>query len=316
MKYESVLAMSKAELHLHIEGTLEPKMMFQLAQRNKVSLKYNSINEIKRAYNFNNLQDFLDLYYQGMSVLLTEQDFYDLTYAYLVKANQDNVTHTEMFIDPQAHLERGISLSTVFSGVAQAIKQAEKDFGIKASIIVCFLRHLSEDHALRSFEKMMGFREHFIGIGLDSSELGNPPSKFKRVFEQAKKDGLYLVAHAGEEGPVEYIWEAIDVLGIDRIDHGNAILNDETLIQRVIKDNIALTMCPLSNKCLKVITDLSKHPAAKLLEKGVKVTINSDDPAYFGGYVNENYRQLAQALNLSEAQIIKLINNSLEAKFI
>ncbi|APD50150.1 adenosine deaminase [Francisella hispaniensis] len=316
MIYKNLLAMPKAELHLHIEGTLEPEMMFQLAQRNKVNLKYGSIDAIKRAYNFNNLQDFLDLYYQGMSVLITDQDFYDLTYAYLDKANQDNVTHTEVFIDPQAHLERGIALSTIFSGVTEAIKQAEKDFGIKASIIVCFLRHLSEDHALRSFEKIMNFREHFIGIGLDSSELGNPPSKFRRVFEQAKKEGLYLVAHAGEEGSVEYIWEAIDILGVDRIDHGNAILSDETLIQRIIKDDIALTMCPLSNKCLKVTTDLSKHPAAKLLEKGVKVTINSDDPAYFGGYLNENYRQIAEALKLSEAQIIRLINNSLEAKFI
>ncbi|MBK2267997.1 adenosine deaminase [Francisella philomiragia] len=316
MIYENLLAIPKVELHLHIEGTLEPEMMFQLAQRNKVNLKYGSIDEIKRAYNFNNLQDFLDLYYQGMSVILTEQDFYDLTYAYLVKANQDNVTHSEIFIDPQAHLERGISLSIVFSGVTQAIKRAEKDFSIKTSIIVCFLRHLSENHALCSFEKIMDFRESFIGIGLDSSELGNPPSKFKRVFEQAKKEGLYLVAHAGEEGPVEYIWEAIDILGVDRIDHGNAILNDETLIQRIIKDNIALTMCPLSNKCLKVTSNLSDHPAAKLLEKGVKVTINSDDPAYFGGYLNENYRQIAQALKLSEAQIIRLINNGLEAKFI
>ncbi|AEB28436.1 adenosine deaminase [Francisella hispaniensis] len=316
MIYKNLLAMPKAELHLHIEGTLEPEMMFQLAQRNKVNLKYGSIDEIKRAYNFNNLQDFLDLYYQGMSVILTEQDFYDLTYAYLIKANQDNVTHSEIFIDPQAHLERGISLSIVFNGVTQAIKQAEKDFSIKTSIIVCFLRHLSENHALRCFEKIMDFRESFIGIGLDSSELGNPPSKFKRVFEQAKKEGLYLVAHAGEEGPVEYIWEAIDILGVDRIDHGNAILNDEALIRRVIKDNIALTMCPLSNKCLKVTSNLSDHPLAKLLEKGVKVTINSDDPAYFGGYLNENYRQIAEALKLSEAQIIRLINNSLEAKFI
>ncbi|GMN90369.1 adenosine deaminase [Francisella sciaenopsi] len=291
-------------------------MMFQLAQRNKINLKYGSIDEIKRAYYFNNLQDFLDLYYQGMSVILTEQDFYDLTYAYLVKANQDIVTHSEIFIDPQAHLERGISLSIVFGGVTKAIKQAEKDFSIKTSIIVCFLRHLSENHALRSFEKIMDFRESFIGIGLDSSELGNPPSKFKRVFEQAKKEGLYCVAHAGEEGPVEYIWEAIDILGVDRIDHGNAILNDEKLIQRIIRDNIALTMCPLSNKCLKVTSSLSDHPVAKLLEKGVKVTINSDDPAYFGGYLNENYKQIAQALKLSEAQIIKLINNGLEAKFI
>ncbi|ASG67887.1 adenosine deaminase [Francisella halioticida] len=289
MLHNNFLKMPKAELHLHIEGTLEPQMMFELAQRNKVNLKYGSIDEIKKAYCFNNLQGFLDLYYQGMAVLITEQDFYELTYAYLVRANQDNVTH--------------------------AIKQAKKDFAIKASIIVCFLCHLSEDHALRSFEEIMDFRENFIGIGLDSSKLGNPLSKFKRVFEQAKKEGLYLVAHAGEEGPVEYIWEAIDILGIDRIDHGNTILNDKTLIQRIIKNDIALTMCLLSNRCLKVASDLSTHPAAKLLDKGVKVTINSDDPAYFGGYINENYKQLAQALKLSEAQIIKLINNSLEAKF-
>ncbi|BCL52681.1 adenosine deaminase [Francisella tularensis subsp. holarctica FSC022] len=314
MLNEKLLLRPKAELHLHIEGTIEPEMMFQLAQRNNVKLKYNSIKEISKAYVFNNLQNFLDLYYQGVSVLITEQDFYDITYSYLVKAHKDNVTHTEIFIDPQVHSERGISLSVIFNGVTQAIREAEKNFGIKTSVIVCFLLHLSQDHALRYFEKLMDFRDRFIGIGLDGYEFGNPPSKFKKLFEIAKKEELYLTTHVSE--PVEYIWEAIDVLGVNRIDHGNSILEDETLIQRVIKDNIPLTMCPLSDKFLKTNSNLSSHTVGILLEKGVKVTINSDDPAYFSGYINENYRQISQALKLSEDQIIKLINNSLESKFI
>ncbi|MGQ4001604.1 adenosine deaminase [Francisellaceae bacterium CB299] len=313
---KDLLAKPKAELHMHIEGSLEPKMIFELAKRNNVSLKYSSVEEIKLAYSFNNLQQFLDLYYQGMSVLITEQDFYDLTYAYLQQAANDNVTHTEMFVDPQAHLERKISLSNVFIGMQKAIKQAEKDFGIKASIIVCFLRHLSEKNALECFEQVMDYRGHFIGIGLDSSELGHPPTKFKNLFETARKENLFLVAHAGEEGPAEYVWQALDILGVDRIDHGNAIITDKALVQRIIKDDIALTMCPLSNKSLKVTPDLKDYPAKLLLDMGVKITINSDDPAYFGGYINENYQQLASSLNLTNNDINKLIQNSLDARFI
>lgn len=316
MLNKELLMRPKAELHLHIEGTLEPQMMFELAKRNNILLKYDSVEEIKAAYSFNNLQQFLDLYYQGMSVLITEQDFYDLTYAYLQKAAEDNVTHTEMFVDPQAHIERKISLSSVFNGIQKAILQAREDFGIRASLIVCFLRHLSEQDALECFEQVMNYRDYFIGIGLDSSELGHPPVKFKNLFDMARNENLFLVAHAGEEGPTEYVWQAIDVLGVDRIDHGNAIISDNSLIKRIVKDDLALTMCPLSNKALKSVPDLRKHPAKYLLDLGVKVTINSDDPAYFGGYINENYKQLTEALNLTEDQIMKLIDNSLDARFV
>lgn len=306
----------KAELHMHLEGSLEPVMMFNLAKRNNIQLKYNSVSEIISAYNFANLQEFLDLYYQGMSVLQTEQDFYDLTYAYLSKAHHDMVTHTEIFFDPQAHLMRGITLATAFTGIERAIKQAKLDYDIQASIIVCFLRHLSQDDALHAFEKVMDFRNKFIGIGLDSSEVGHPPSKFKQLFESARCEKLKLVAHAGEEGPASYVWEALDILGIDRIDHGNAINTDRELIKRIARDKIALTMCPLSNKALQSVPDLRNHQALELLNQDIKVTINSDDPAYFGGYVNQNYLDLSIALNLSEVELKKLAQNSLEAKFV
>ena len=306
----------KAELHIHIEGSLEPEMMFKLAQRNGIQLKYSTINEIRQAYNFANLQEFLDLYYQGMSVLLTEQDFFDLTYAYLTKANNDNVTYVELFFDFQAHLARGVALSVVFNGIEKAIHLAQQNYGIEAKIIVCFLRHLSQDEALAAFDKLLDFRSKFIGIGLDSSEFGFPPRNFKLLFERARQEKLHLVAHAGEEGPSEYVWEALDLLGVERIDHGNAVIQDESLLTRIAKDKIALTMCPLSNKALHVIPDLSSHPAFKLLQKGVKVTLNSDDPAYFGGYINQNYIELATALNLSSNEIHILAENSLSAKFI
>ncbi len=312
----TVDALPKAELHIHIEGSLEPQMLLDLSLRNKVAIKYTSLAEIKQAYNFANLQEFLDIYYQGMSVLISEQDFFDLTYAYLVKAHQDNVTHSEIFFDPQGHLPRGISLQTIFNGMNAAIKRANSEFGIVTSIIPCFLRHLSEDDALRTFEKLMDYRDNFIGIGLDSSELGNPPSKFKNLFETARKEKLKLVAHAGEEGPANYVWEAVDVLGVDRIDHGDAIAADEELIRRVVRDQLALTMCPLSNRCLQVVPDLSEHMALRLLDKGVKVTLNSDDPAYFGGYINDNYRELATKLNLSAANLELFAKNSLDARFV
>lgn len=307
---------AKAELHIHIEGSLEPEMMFNLAKRNSVRLKYNSIPEIKQAYKFANLQKFLDLYYQGMSVLITEQDFFDLTYAYLKKAANDNVSHAEMFMDPQGHTSRGIELDVIFAGMNRAIKQAEQDFSIKSSIIICFLRHLSEDNALREFDKLMDHRNSFIGIGLDSSEVGYPPSLFKNLFDIARKEKLKLVAHAGEEGPASYVWEAVDILGVDRIDHGNAIISDIDLVKRIAKDGLALTMCPLSNRALQSVPNLANHQAIELLNHGIKVTINSDDPAYFGGYINQNLIELAEALSLNELDIHKLIANSLNAKFI
>ncbi len=312
----NILNQPKAELHIHLEGSLEPEMMLHLAKRNNLTLKYSSIDAIRNAYHFNNLQEFLDLYYQGMSVLKTEQDYFDLTYAYLTKAQQDHVTHAEMFMDPQAHLSRGIALNTIFDGITCAITQARQEYGIQASLIVCFLRHLSENDALKTFDQLMPFRHQFIGIGLDSSEQGNPPSKFKNLFDRARAEKLKLVAHAGEEGATDYVWEALDILGVDRIDHGNVISTDKALIQRVVADKIALTMCPLSNRSLQVAKDLRQHPAMLLLNKGVRVTINSDDPAYFGGYVNQNYQALAEALSLTAQDLEKLIHMSLAAKFV
>ncbi len=311
-----MIGAQKAELHMHLEGSLEPEMMLNLAIRNKIALKYDSIDKIKRAYKFNNLQEFLDSYYQGMSVLVKQQDFFHLTYAYLTRAHNDNVTHTEMFIDPQGHTSRGVSLSTMFAGVHDAIIAAKRDYGIHASLIVCFLRHLSEFDALDTFSQVMNFREKFIGIGLDSAEVGNPPSKFKNLFNLARAEKLRLVAHAGEEAPASYVWEALDILGVERIDHGNSILTDEELIKRVVKDKIALTMCPLSNRSLRVVPDLRNHQALTLLNRGVRVTINSDDPAYFGGYINQNYQDLATALNLSDLDIARLSRISLESKFV
>jgi adenosine deaminase len=306
----------KAELHIHLEGSLEPQMILDLAKRNNIQIKYSSLAEFAKAYQFKNLQEFLDLYYLGMSVLQTEHDYFDLTYAYLTRAHQDNVTYSEMFFDPQAHLERGVSLDIIMSGLWRAIVQAKADYGINASLIPCFLRHLSEDNALSVFDDLMNYRDKIIGIGLDSSELGNPPVKFKNLFNLARKERLKLLAHAGEEGPVSYVWDALDILGVDRIDHGNAILSDQALIKRIATDKIALTMCPLSNRCLRVVPDLSKHQAIELLNHDVCVTINSDDPAYFGGYINQNYIELASALNLTDVEINKLTENSLTAKFI
>ncbi|TXI97705.1 MAG: adenosine deaminase [Neisseriales bacterium] len=306
----------KAELHIHLEGSLEPQMILNLAKRNNIQIKYSSLAEFAKAYQFKNLQEFLDLYYLGMSVLQTENDYFDLTYAYLTRAHQDNVTHSEMFFDPQAHLERGVSLDIMMSGLWRAIVQAKADYGINGSLIPCFLRHLSENNALSVFDDLMNYRDKIIGIGLDSSELGNPPAKFKNLFNLARKEQLKLLAHAGEEGPVSYVWDALDILGVDRIDHGNAILSDQALIKRIATDKITLTMCPLSNRCLQVVPDLSKHQAIELLNHDVCVTINSDDPAYFGGYINQNYIELAAALNLTAVEINKLIENSLTAKFV
>lgn len=317
MNHTQIINQPKAELHIHLEGSLEPQMMLDLARRNNVeSFKYSTAVELSNVYQFNNLQEFLDLYYLGMSVLLTEQDYFDLTFAYLTKAHQNRVTHCEMFFDPQAHTQRRVPISIVFNGICRAIEKAKVDYAIQASLIPCFLRHLSESNALKTFDELMHYRDKIIGIGLDSTECGNPPIKFKNLFDKARKEKLKLVAHAGEEGPASYVWDALDVLGVDRIDHGNAILSDNALIKRIAKDGIALTMCPLSNRCLHVVSDLKNHPALLLLNQGVKVTINSDDPAYFGGYINKNYLELSTGLNLSEPDLQHLIKNSLEAKFV
>lgn len=306
----------KAELHLHIEGTFEPELMFEIAQRNNIELKYNSVEELKGAYNFSNLQDFLDIYYAGAGVLIHEQDFYDLTWAYLDKISKMNVVHTEIFFDPQTHTERGISFETVFSGIKKALDDAEEKLGITSEIIMCFLRHLDEDAAFKTLEEALPYKEEIIGVGLDSSEMGHPPSKFERVFKKAQEEGFLTVAHAGEEGPSEYIWEALNLLNISRIDHGNRCLDDEKLVEEIAKRQIPLTLCPLSNLKLKVIQKLEEHPLKVMLDKGLLVTINSDDPAYFGGQVDQNFIQLAEALNLTKEDICTLAKNSFKASFI
>lgn len=306
----------KAELHIHLEGCLEPEMILNIAKRNGIPIKHKTTNEIKDSYKFNNLKDFLNLYYQGISILKTEEDYFELTYAYLSEAHKNNITYTEMFIDPQAHIIHGVPLKNIFQGIERAIILAKKNYSINANLIVSFLRHLSQDNALKVFDQIMEFRNNFIGIGLDSSELGNPPNKFKLLFDKARIENLKLVAHAGEEGPASYVWEALDILGVNRIDHGNAICTDKELVHRIIKDQIALTMCPLSNHCLKVVSDLKNHQALTLLNQGVKITINSDDPAYFGGYLNKNFFELTKSLSLTVEDIEKLIKNSFEARFI
>ena len=308
--------MPKAELHLHIEGTLEPEMMFDLAKRNNIKLPYASVEEIRQAYKFNNLQEFLDIYYQGANVLITEKDFYDLTYAYLKKANSETVVHTEFFFDPQTHTERGIRFETVFNGIYEATCDAKNMLGISSFIILSFLRHLSEEEAFETFEEALPYKDKIKAIGLDSSELGNPPEKFERVYKKAKELGFKLVAHAGEEGPVEYIWSALNILKIDRIDHGNTSLNDDKLIEYLNKNNIALTLCPLSNLELKVVKDMKDHPIKKMLDLGLLATINSDDPAYFGGYINANFISIAENLNLEIKDIKKLAENSIKASFL
>lgn len=310
---ELIQSLKKAELHIHIEGSLEPQMMMDLAVRNKIQLPYKSVNQIEQAYNFENLQSFLDLYYRGMSVLQTEQDYYDLMMAYLRRVSLQNVVRAEIFFDPQGHLPRGIAWSTFMSGFNRALNDARTQLGIDGRLILCFLRHLPESDAIRTFEAAMEYRDLFIGVGLDSSELGFPPHLFKNVFRQAKDAGLYLSAHAGEEGPAEYVWEAIDILGVDRIDHGNNAIQDIELVRRIARDKLALTMCPLSNQRLKSVPDLSLHQLRDFMDAGVIATINSDDPAYFGGYVNENYFAIAEALKLSEVEIRQLAENSLVA---
>lgn len=310
-----VVALPKAELHLHIEGTLEPEMMIALAERNRLPLPFPDAESARRAYDFPDLQAFLDLYYAGASVLITEQDFFDLTWAYLERAHADGVVHAEIFFDPQTHTARGIEFATVVQGITRALREGESTFGITSRLIMCFLRHLSQDDALVTWEQAQPHLEHIDGVGLDSGERGNPPAKFADVYALAARAGLHLVAHAGEEGPAEYIVEALDVLHVERIDHGEAASRHPELVERLATARIPLTMCPLSNQRLQVTPDLRTHPLRRLLEAGVMVTINSDDPAYFGGYVVDNYLAAAVALDLSREQLAAIAANSLAASW-
>lgn len=311
-----IQSLPKIELHLHIEGSLEPELMFALAQRNEIDIPFKSVEEVREAYNFSNLQDFLDIYYQGMNVLQTEQDFYDLTMAYLERIAAQNVVHTEIFFDPQGHTERGIAFDTVISGITRALKDGETQFGMTSYLIMCFLRHLSQDDALKTLEEAMPYKDKIIGVGLDSSELGHPPSKFADVFAKAKAAGFKIVAHAGEEGPAEYVYEALDILHVDRIDHGNRSLDDDALVKRLADEQMGLTVCPLSNLKLCVVKDMNDHPLKTMLNAGLKATVNSDDPSYFGGYMHENFMVVADALDLSMQDIAILIRNSIEVSFL
>lgn len=290
--------------------------MFEIAQRNNIEIPFASVEDLKKAYSFNNLQEFLDIYYQGANVLITEQDFYDLTWAYLTRIHEQNVIHTEIFFDPQTHTDRGIPFETVIKGIRRAMEDGKEKYGISYQLIMSFLRHLDEASAFNTLEQAMPYKEWIVAVGLDSSEVGNPPSKFERVFAKAREEGFLTVAHAGEEGPSEYIWEALDLLKITRNDHGNRCLDDDKLVERLVEMQMPLTLCPLSNLELKVVKDLRDHPIAKMMEKGLLVTVNSDDPAYFGGYMNENYQGIADALDLSKKQITQLAKNGIIASWL
>ncbi len=313
---ELLRRMPKAELHIHIEGSLEPELIFALAQRNGVSLPYANVEALRSAYAFTNLQSFLDIYYAGASVLLTEQDFYDMARAYFVKAAQDKVLHAELFFDPQTHTARGVAMETVVKGLHRACVDAKAELGVSGLLILCFLRHLSEDDAFATLEQALPFSDHIVGIGLDSGEVGNPPEKFARVFARCRQLGFRLVAHAGEEGPPAYVWTALDLLKVERIDHGVQSTHDAALMQRLAQDRIALTVCPLSNLKLCVFPDLASHTLGQLLAAGIAATVNSDDPAYFGGYMNDNFTQTFAALPLGAAEAYTLARNSFEASFI
>ncbi len=306
----------KIELHLHIEGTLEPEMLFDLAQRNHIQLPYQSIQEVRDAYHFTNLQSFLDIYYQGANVLQTEQDFYDLMWAYLEKVSSQNVRHAEIFFDPQTHTHRGIPFEVFLNGLVRAKEGARQKLGISSELILCFLRHLSPEDALKTLDQARPFREKIFGVGLDSSEMGRPPSLFKEVFDRARDQGYRVVAHAGEEGPAEYVWEAVELLDVKRIDHGVRSIDDPKLIEYLVEKQIPLTVCPLSNIKLCVFEDMTHHNIKQLLDLGVCVTINSDDPAYFGGYMNENFYATQVGLNLSKADLYKISRNAIQAAFL
>lgn len=313
---EFINKIPKAELHLHIEGTLEPKLMFELAKRNNIKLEYKSIEEIKEAYNFTNLQSFLDIYYSGAKVLITEQDFYDLTFEYLLRCKENSIIHTEIFFDPQTHTSRNIEFKTVINGITNALEDGKNELGISSKLIMCFLRHLSQEDAFKTLEQASKFKEKIIGIGLDSSEIGNPPSKFKDVYEEAKKLGFMLVAHAGEEGSYKFIIDALDILKVNRIDHGVQAFYNNELMQRLKEEQMALTVCPLSNTKLKVFENMKQHTIKQMLDFGLNVTVNSDDPAYFGGYLNDNFHAIYKNLDLSKEDIITLVKNSFNSSFI
>jgi adenosine deaminase len=310
-----IVGLPKAELHLHIEGSLEPDMMFGLAERNRISLPYADIDAVRAAYRFEHLQSFLDLYYAGADVLRTGQDFFDLCWAYLLRAKADGIVHTEIFFDPQTHTERGVAFETVLDGLEAALKKGEAELGISFRIIMCFLRHLSEDDAFKTLLQARPHAARIAGVGLDSSEKGNPPAKFARVFDACAALGWHLVAHAGEEGPPEYVIEALDVLKVERIDHGVRSEEDPALMHRLARSRVPLTVCPLSNVKLRVFPDLASHNLKRMLDAGINVTINSDDPAYFGGYLAENYIQTARALDLSREEVVTLARNGLESSF-
>lgn len=311
-----IRALPKAELHVHIEGTFEPELMFSIAQRNHIAIPYKNVEEVRQAYDFHNLQSFLDIYYAGAAVLIHEQDFYDLAWAYFEKCAEDNVVHTEMFFDPQTHTDRGVAFATVINGLQRACDDAKSKLGISSGLIMCFLRHLSEEAAFEILEQALPYKKQIIAIGLDSSEVGHPPSKFERVFAKAREAGFLVVAHAGEEGPAEYVWEALDLLKVNRVDHGVRSEEDPELMQRLIAEKMPLTVCPLSNLKLCVVDNMAQHNIRRLLQQGAHVTVNSDDPSYFGGYMNDNFIAITEALDLTEAELKQLVINSFEASFI
>lgn len=311
-----IQALPKAELHLHLEGSFEPELMFEIAKRNQLKIKFDSIEEVKKAYRFNNLQEFLDIYYEGAGVLLTEQDFFDLTWAYLKRVHIQNVVHVEVFFDPQTHTERGVSFELVLRGIYKALEKGQQELNISFRLIMSYLRHLSETSAFQTLEQSLPFKDLIDGVGLDSSEVGNPPEKFEKVFKASAEAGYKLCAHAGEEGPASYIWGALDILKVNRIDHGNRCLEDDELVRRLAKEQMPLTLCPLSNLELKVIERLEEYPLKEMMKKGLLVTLNSDDPAYFGGYMNENFIQTALAIDLSKEEISTLIKNSFDASWL
>ena len=313
---EFIKKVPKAELHLHIEGTLEPEHMFELAKRNNVSIPYNNVEEVKSAYNFKNLDSFLNIYYQGSKVLIHEKDFFDLTWAYILKCKEDNIVHTEIFFDPQSHLDRGISFDIVINGISKALDKANLEFGLTSKIIMCFLRHLDEESGFKVLDQALKYKNKIVGVGLDSSELGNPPKKFEKLFQKARDEGFLTVAHAGEEGPPEYIWDSINLLKVKRIDHGVQSLKDEKLVDLLIKEQIPLTVCPLSNIKLCVFDKIENHNLKKMLNKDLRVMVNSDDPAYFGGYLNKNLTETQLALDLSLEEIKTLIINSFKSSFL
>ncbi len=316
MTQQLIHALPKAELHLHIEGTLEPELMFKLAQKNKIKIPFASPEEIKKAYNFDNLQSFLDIYYQGANVLQHSEDFFDLTWEYLTRAHQDNVKHVEIFFDPQTHTARGIPFESIITGIKKALDKAQREYKMSSYLILCFLRHLSEADAFATLTQALPFKNWIKAVGLDSSEIGHPPQKFERVFKQAIQEGFLSVAHAGEEAPADYIWQALELLKVQRIDHGVQCINDDKLMAYLKDKQIPLTVCPLSNIKLKVFHSMQEHTLKKLLDKGLCITINSDDPAYFGGYINRNFQAAAEDLRLTQAELITLAKNSFKASFL